>query len=97
MHIGEVMNIPIENVLEFIKDLVSNQGTKMLMVFSGVFGLCWGMKDGWVPSIEGTYGVIGIVIFGLIARLIQDLKKEEFCDCEKSPETNDKEAVKIQK
>ena len=58
----------------------------MLIVFAGVFGLCWGMKDGWIPSEIGTYGLIIIVIFGIIARLIQDIRSSKYEFVEKSIE-----------
>ena len=86
----------VKHAEKIIKDLVKDRSTKMLMVFAGVFGLCWGMKDGWIPSVEGTYGLIIIVIFGIIARLIQDLKCEnvEFICEERDDSAKTDEVVK---
>jgi hypothetical protein len=68
------MNIPIESILAFMNNLVKERSTKLLMVLTGVFSLGWGLKEGWVQSDLGTYGIIILVALGVVARLIQDMK-----------------------
>lgn len=84
------MNIPIESILAFMNNLVKERSTKLLMVLAGDFTLGWGMKEGWVQSDLGTYGIIIITIFGIITRLIQDIKNNKILEEEIKPPKIDK-------
>jgi hypothetical protein len=66
--------------------MVKENSTKMLITLGAIFGLCYGMRDGWVPSELGTYCVAGVAVLGIIARLIQDIRNGKYESAQKSIE-----------